>query len=71
MREYINNYHIQRNTRGDSFQYGDKNKIFTLIKDKLGYLIPFNTKYTIFDEYDFSNRFMIKSKLELTEIKSK
>ena len=70
MKEYINNYHIQRNSEEDSFQNGDKNKIFTLFKDKMGYLIPFNTKYTIFDDNDFSNSFLIKTKLELTDSKS-
>ena len=70
MKEYINNYHIQRNSENETYQNGDKNKIFILIKDKMGYLIPFNAKYTIFDDTDFSNHFLIKTKLELTETKS-
>ena len=70
MKEYINNYHMQRNSEDDSFQNGDKNKLFILFKDKMGYLIPFNAKYTIFDDNDFSNRFLIKTKLEMTDTKS-
>ena len=70
MKEYINNYHIQRNSGDDLFQNDDKNKLFILIKDKMGYLIPFNAQYTIFDDTDFSNRFLIKTKLELTDTKS-
>ena len=70
MKEYINSYHVQRNSEYDSFQNGDKNKLFILIKDKMGYLIPFNAQYTIFDDTDFSNHFLIKTKLELTDTKS-
>ena len=70
MKEYINNYHIQKNSENDSLQNGAKNKIFILIKDKLGYLIPFNAQYTIFDDTDFSNHFLIKTKLEFTDAKS-
>ena len=70
MKEYINSYHVQRNSEYDSFQNGDKNKLFILIKDKMGYLIPFNAQYTIFDDTDFSYHFLIKTKLELTDTKS-
>jgi len=70
MKEYINNYHTQRNSENDLFQNGDKNKLFILIKDKMGYLIPFNAQYTIFEDTDFSNSFLIKTNLELADTKS-
>ena len=36
----------------------------------MGYLVPFNAQYTIFDDKDFSNSFIIKAKLEPRDPKS-
>jgi hypothetical protein len=36
----------------------------------MGYLVPFNIKFTIFDDNDFSNSFLIKAQLESSDIKS-
>ena len=66
--EYIKNYHSQKNS--ESFRGIEKSNSFILIKNKMGYLVPFNSKYTIYDDNDFSNSFMIKSKLEIRDPKS-
>ena len=66
--EYIKNYHLQKNI--ESFRGIEKNNSFILIKNKMGYIVPFNAKHTIYDDNDFSNSFMIKSKLEIRDPKS-
>ena len=68
--EYIKNNHFQKNEEKDSFRERDKKKNFILIKNKMGYLVPFNAQYTIFDDKDFSNSFIIKAKLEPRDPKS-
>ena len=68
--EYIKDYSNQKNTERDSFQREDKMKQFTLMKNKMGYLIPFNVRYILYDNNDFSNNFLIKVKLELKDVKS-
>ena len=68
--EYINNYHFRKNSDNNSFRESDKNKHFILIKNKMGYIIPFNAQFTIFDDNDFSNSFVIKAKLEPRDAKS-
>ena len=68
--EYIKNYHFQKNSDKDSYRGGEKNNYFILIKNKMGYLVPFNTKYKIYDDNDFSNSFVFKAKLEPRDTKS-
>ena len=68
--EYIKNYHFQKISDKDSFRRGEKNSSFILIKNKMGYLVPFNTKYKISDDNDFSSSFIFKAKLEPRDIKS-
>ena len=41
-----------------------------LIKSKIGYLVPFNAEYSIYDDNDFSNSYFIKIKLEAIDSKS-
>ena len=36
----------------------------------MGYIIPFNSRYTFFDNNDFSNNFLIKAKYESRDVKS-
>ena len=43
---------------------------FILIKNKMGYIIPFNAKFSLYDDNDFSNSFLIKAELETTDVKS-
>ena len=68
--EYIKAMHLQKNNEKDSFRCGEKKKSFILIKNKMGYLVPFNAKFTIYDDNDFSNSFLIKAQLESNDIKS-
>ena len=68
--EYIKEYSSQKNQENESFKGGDKTKQFTLIKTKMGYLIPFNVRYILYDNNDFSNNFLIKAKLESSDVKS-
>ena len=68
--EYIKEFSTQKNQEKDSFQGGDQMKHFSLIKTKMGYLIPFNIQYTLYDNNDFSNNFLIKAKLESSDVKS-
>ena len=68
--EFIKNNHIHKNVEKESFHGAEKKKTFILIKSKMGYLVPFNAKYTIFDDNDFSNSYVIKANLELRDAKS-
>jgi len=36
----------------------------------MGYLVPINAKFSIFDDTDFTNSFIIKAQLEASDIKS-
>ena len=67
---FIKEYNNQKNQDKDSFQSGDTQKTFMLIKSKMGYIIPFNVRYTLYDNNDFSNNFLIKMKLESKDVKS-
>ena len=67
---FIKQYNNQKNQEKDSFQNGDSQKAFILIKSKMGYIIPFNARYTFYDNSDFSNNFLIKVKLEPKDVKS-
>ena len=68
--EFIKNNHIHKNLEKESFHGAEKKKTFILIKSKMGYLVPFNVKFKIFDDNDFSNSFVIKANLELRDAKS-
>ena len=68
--EYIKEYSSQKNQENESFKGGDKTKHFSLIKTKMGYLIPFNIRYILYDNNDFSNNFLLKAKLESSDVKS-
>jgi hypothetical protein len=41
-----------------------------LPKNKMGYIMPFICKFTIYDDNDFSNSYIIKGKLEPKESKT-
>ena len=70
LEKYIKVFITQKNLDKDSFQIGDKMKQFTLMKNNMGYLLPFNVQYTLYDNNDFSNNFLIKAKLEIRDVKS-
>jgi len=68
--EYIKMIHLQKKPENESSYGNDKKKTFILIKNKIGYLVPFNSKYSIFNNNDFSNSFLIKANLEVADAKS-
>jgi hypothetical protein len=68
--EYIKMVHLQKKPENESTYGNEKNKTFILIKNKIGYLVPFNSKYSIFNNNDFSNSFLIKANLEVADSKS-
>ena len=68
--EYIKNYNSQKNTDKEFYNGGEKKFNVILIKSKIGYLIPFNSEYSIYDDNDFSNSYFIKLKLETIDSKS-
>ena len=68
--EYIKTIHFQKNSEKDSFRGVEKKKTYILIKNKMGYLVPLNAKFSIFDDTDFTNSFIIKAELEASDIKS-
>ena len=67
--EFIKNTHLIKNSEKDSIRGIEKKKSFMLIKSKMGYLVPFNAKFTISDDKDFSNNFIIKAHLEQRDSK--
>ena len=68
--EFIKSTHINANFDKEELHEEEKRKIFLTAKSKMGYLVPFNSKFTIFDDNDFSNNFIIKANLELADAKS-
>ena len=68
--EFIKSTHININFDKEELHEEEKRKIFLTAKSKMGYLVPFNSKFTIFDDNDFSNNFIIKANLELADAKS-
>ena len=67
---FIKSSNIIKNIDKDNFDESMKKRTFILIKSKMGYLIPFNAKFTLYDDNDFSNSFIIKAKLESIDTKS-
>ena len=67
---HIKKMHSQKNSQRDSFRGSDKKETFILPKTKMGYLTPLNAKFTIYDDNDFSDNFVIKAKMEAKDTKS-
>ena len=68
--EFIKTTHLNKISDKESFHEIEKKKTFILIKSKMGYLVPFNARYTVFDDNDFSNTYVIKAHLEARDSKS-
>ena len=68
--DYIKSFTNQNNSEKDSLHSLDRQKTFILMKSKMGYIIPFNARYTFYDNNDFSNNFLIKAKYESRDVKS-
>ena len=54
----------------NSFRENDKKNIFILAKNKMGYLMPFNAKFSLSEDTDFSNSLILKTYLEAKDSKS-
>ena len=67
---HIKKMHSQQNSQRDSFRGSDKKETFILVKTKMGYLTPLNAKFTVYDDNDFSDNFVIKVKMEAKDTKS-
>ena len=67
---HIKKMHSNQNSQRDSFRASDKKETFLLPKSKMGYLSPLNAKFTVYDDNDFSNNFVIKVKMEAKDTKS-
>ena len=59
-----------KNEANENFSDSIAKRTFILIKNKMGYLIPFNSYFTLYDDNDFSNSFIIKARLESIDTKS-
>ena len=68
--ESIKKIHLKQNSERNSYRENDKKKVFIVTKSKMGYLIPLNSKFTIYEDSDFSNSFIIKSNMEAKDTKS-
>ena len=67
---HIKKMHSQQNSQRDSYRGSDKKETFILPKTKMGYLTPLNAKFTVYDDNDFSDNFVIKVKMEAKDTKS-
>ena len=63
---------MQQRLKSDrnSYRENDKRNIFIVAKSKMGYLVPLNSKFSIHEDTDFSNSFIIKSQMEAKDTKS-
>ena len=66
----IKKMHIRQHSQRNSFRENDKKNVFLVCKTKMGYLIPLNSKFTVYEDNDFSNSFIIKSQMESKDTKS-
>jgi len=66
----IKNIRSTYNMNRDIFKNTEKKQLFILPKNKVGYIVPINSRFTIYNDDDFSNTFIIKSKFELKDTKS-
>ena len=54
----------------DSSRNSNKKQTFILLRNKIGYLLPMNASFTIYDDSDYSNTYIIKGKMEPKDSKS-
>ena len=68
--ETIKKMHLKQNSNRNSYRENDKKNVFLVAKTKMGYLMPLMSKFTINEDNDFSNSFIIKSQMESKDTKS-
>ena len=54
----------------DSSRNVNKKQTFIILRNKIGYLLPMNAGFTIYDDSDYSNTYIIKAKMEQKDSKS-
>jgi hypothetical protein len=54
----------------DSSRNTNQKQNFILLRNKIGYLLPMNTSFKIYDDSDYSNTYIIKAKMEPKDSKS-
>ena len=64
--------HNENNQKFSSYQDNNNNNNFKLImvKNRIGYVIPLYASYTVSDDNDYSDSFIIKAKMEYKESRS-
>ena len=60
----------KNNMENELLNVNEKNINFVLIRNKMGYIVPFDAKYLFYDENDFSNNLIIKIQIESRDSKS-
>ena len=70
LKEYIKNLNVVQKEPKEFNKGSDNKQIFFLPKNKMGYIMPFTSKFAIYDDNDFSNSYIIKAKLEPKDIKA-
>ena len=70
MEERLKAMHHQLLHNKDNFRAADKKQTFLVPKTKVGYLIPMNCRFTIYNDDDFSNTYIVKCKYESKDTKS-
>ena len=70
LEEYIKNLNAIPKEPQDFNKGNDNKQIFLLPKNKMGYILPFVSKFFIYDDNDFSNSYIIKAKLESKDVKN-
>ena len=68
--ETIKKMHLKQHSNRNSYRENDKKTVFLVSKTKMGYLMPLTSKFTIYEDTDFSNSFIIKSEMEAKDTKS-
>ena len=66
----LKQFHNKVISHKDNYRTQDKKQIFLLPKTKIGYLIPLNSRFSIYNDDDFSNTYIIKAKFESKDTKS-
>ena len=70
LEEYIKSLNTVQKSSQEFNRNIENKQIFLLPKNKMGYILPYICKFTIYDDNDFSNSYIIKGKLESKESKT-
>ena len=68
--EQIKQMHHNHKSDRNSYREKDKKNHFIVAKSKMGYLVPLSARFSIYEDTDFSNSFIIKSQMEAKDTKS-